>query len=90
MIDQGALTARLREGVLIAGLDVFDPEPLQKDSPLRALPNAFITPHIAWHAPTALHRYFATMALEFERFFRGESLQYALTHRMVDIRQGVI
>jgi len=90
VIDQGALTARLREGVLIAGLDVFDPEPLQKDSPLRALPNAFITPHIAWHAPNALHRYFATMALEFERFFRGESLQYELTHRMVDIRQGVI
>ena len=90
VIDQEALIVRLRAGDLIAGLDVFDPEPLQKDSPLRALPNAFITPHIAWHAPNALHRYFSTMALEFEHFFRGEPLQYELTHRMVDIRQGVL
>ena len=60
---------RLRAGDLIAGRDVVDPEPLQKDSPLRALPNAFITPHIAWHAPNALHRYFSTMALEFDHFF---------------------
>ena len=90
VIDQDALIQRLQAGVLIAGLDVFDPEPMEKDNPLRGLPNAFITPHIAWYAPNALHRYFSTMALEFERFFKGESLSFELTQRMVDIRQGDI
>ncbi|NKB68622.1 MAG: hypothetical protein GKR89_16285 [Candidatus Latescibacteria bacterium] len=88
VVDQGALIEVLQQGKLIAGLDVFDPEPLEKDSPLRQLPNVFISPHIAWHAPNALHRYFATMAEDFMRFFRGEDLHYELTQRMVDIRNG--
>jgi len=90
VVDQQALIGRLQACELIAGLDVFDPEPLEKDSPLRALPNAFITPHIAWYAPNALHRYFSSMAEEFERFFKGEALRYELTRRMVDIRWGRI
>lgn len=90
VIDQDALIRRLQSGELIAGLDVFDPEPMEEDSPLRSLANVFVTPHIAWYAPNALHRYFSTMAAEFERHFTGEPLQYELTRRMVDIRQGEI
>ena len=90
VVEQEALIGKLQAGDLIAGLDVFEPEPMEKDSPLRALPNAFITPHIAWYAPNALSRYFSTMALDFERFFKGEPLQYELTQRMVDIRGGKI
>ena len=88
ILDQQALIARVEAGELIAGLDVFDPEPLPQDSKLRHLPNAFITPHIAWYAPEALTRYYASMVEEFERFFTGQSLHYELTQRMVDIRQG--
>ena len=88
VVDQQALIRKLEEGDLIAGLDVFDPEPLEKNSPLRALPNVFITPHIAWCAPNAYHRYFSCMVLEFERFFTGQPLQHELTRRMVDIRHG--
>ena len=90
VVDQQALIRRLQARELIAGLDVFDPEPLEKNSPLRALPNAFITPHIAWYAPNVLHRYFSSVAEEFGRFFRGETLRYELTLRMVDIRWGRI
>jgi phosphoglycerate dehydrogenase-like enzyme len=90
VIDQEALIRRLEAGDLIAGLDVFDPEPLEKDSPLRALPNVFITPHIAWYAPNVLHRQFAFAAREIERFFQGEPLKYELTPRMTDIRHGRI
>lgn len=88
VVDQQALIRKLRACELIAGLDVFDPEPLEKDSVLRRLPNVFATPHIAWCAPHAFGRYFETMALEFERFFTGQPLQYELTRRMVDIRHG--
>ena len=90
VIDQEALIERLEEGRLIAGLDVFEEEPLEPESRLRSLPNAFITPHLAWYAPDALSRYFTTMAADFERFFRGEALQWELTQRMVDIRNGKI
>ena len=90
VIDQDALIRCLQSGQLIAGLDVFDPEPMEADSPLRSLANVFITPHIAWYAPNVLHRYFSTMASEFERHFTGKPLQYELTRRMVDIRQGEI
>ncbi|MCC7261935.1 MAG: hypothetical protein IT369_05345 [Candidatus Latescibacteria bacterium] len=88
VLDQAALIRRLEAGDLIAGLDVFDPEPLPADSVLRRLPNVFLTPHIAWCAPHAFTRYFGSMAEEFARFFRGEGLRYELTLRMVDIRHG--
>jgi phosphoglycerate dehydrogenase-like enzyme len=88
VLDQAALIRRLEAGELIAGLDVFDPEPLPADNPLRSLPNVFITPHIAWYAPNVFHRYFRNTALDFERFFKGEPLHHELTRRMTDIRHG--
>lgn len=90
VVDQQALIERLEAGKLIAGLDVFDPEPLPPDSPLRDLPNAIITPHIAWYAPNAFHRHFRAMAGEFARYFSGGEIQQELTQRMVDIRRGVL
>jgi len=90
VVDQQALEERLAAGQLVAGLDVFDPEPLPGDSPLRSMPNAIITPHIAWYAPNGFHRYFATMAREFIRYFTGGDLQQELTQRMVDIRHGLV
>lgn len=47
LIDMPALIERLERGDLIAMLDVFDREPLAPDSPLRRLPNAYLTPHRA-------------------------------------------
>jgi phosphoglycerate dehydrogenase-like enzyme len=90
VLDQAALIERLQRGDLIAGLDVFDPEPLPGDSPLRSLPNAILTPHIAWYAPNAFGRYFGSMVDEFVRYFTDQPLQHELTPRLADIRHGRI
>jgi D-3-phosphoglycerate dehydrogenase / 2-oxoglutarate reductase len=47
LIDTDALVDALRSGPLAgAGLDTFAPEPPPKDSPLWALPNVVVSPHV--------------------------------------------
>jgi D-3-phosphoglycerate dehydrogenase len=47
IIEEAALLAALKSGhVAAAGLDVFEDEPLAKDSEFRALPNVVLTPHL--------------------------------------------
>jgi len=47
IIKETALIAALKSGqVAAAGLDVFEDEPLAKDSELRSLPNVSLTPHL--------------------------------------------
>ena len=47
IIKESALIAGLKSGkVAAAGLDVFEDEPLAKDSEFRTLPNVVLTPHL--------------------------------------------
>jgi D-3-phosphoglycerate dehydrogenase len=57
VVDQAALILALQAGWIAgAGLDVYDPEPLPKDSPLLAMDNVVLSPHMAAHTDEALLR----------------------------------
>ncbi len=71
VIDSDALIARLQRGDVIAGLDVFDPEPVPLDSPLRDLENVFLTSHIAGYTEESRRRFFSLMVDECLRHFAG-------------------
>jgi phosphoglycerate dehydrogenase-like enzyme len=73
-IDTAALVAELRTGRLRAALDVTDPEPLPKDHPLWALPNALISPHVAGDSPASTLRSFELAGDQVRRFAAGEPL----------------
>jgi len=63
VVDQKALIKTLKEEKISgAGLDVFETEPLEKDSPLRSLDNVVMTPHIG-STPGAL-RYMLEVAID--------------------------
>jgi phosphoglycerate dehydrogenase-like enzyme len=74
-IDQDALLDEIRSGRIWAVLDVFEPEPLPDDSPLRALPNVFLTPHRAGHTVETLARQGQEAVEEVARFFAGEPVR---------------
>jgi D-3-phosphoglycerate dehydrogenase len=57
VVDQAALIRALQEGWIAgAGLDVYDPEPLPKDSPLLKMDSVVVSPHMAAHTDEALYR----------------------------------
>jgi D-3-phosphoglycerate dehydrogenase len=88
IVDPEALIARLRRGDVVAGLDVFDPEPIPADSPIKDLPNVFLSPHIAGVTAASLQRFFALMVDELERFFEGHETLFDLTPRSLANRRG--
>jgi phosphoglycerate dehydrogenase-like enzyme len=71
IVDQAALTTAVAEGRLRAILDVTDPEPLPLSDPLRSLPDALLTPHIAGALGNELHRLGESALLEAELFAAG-------------------
>ncbi|MGH2928816.1 MAG: NAD(P)-dependent oxidoreductase, partial [Solirubrobacteraceae bacterium] len=88
VVDTEALVDRLRRGDITAGLDVFDPEPIPGDHPIKALPNVFLSPHIASHTEATRKRFFSLMVDELERFFDGDRPLFELTPRALANRRA--
>jgi len=72
LVDYDALLKKLERGELTAILDVFDPEPLPRASPLWKAPNLIITPHCSsddkeQYTPRTLDLVFRNMQRFIER-----------------------
>lgn len=83
LIQTPALIARLRRGDLIALCDVFDPEPLAPDSPLRDLPNFFGTPHRAGGLIETFAQHLNTLMDDLEAELAGRTRQFPITREML-------
>ena len=76
LVDQAALTDALASGRLAgAGLDVFDPEPLDPDDALWDLPNVIISPHSSGSSNGTASRVADIFLDNLGRFVRRESLR---------------
>ena len=89
IFDSAALIERLKRGDIVAGLDVFDPEPIPADSEIIDLPNVFLTPHFSGRtARDEYPSFFSLMVDELERFFSSHETYFDLTPRSQANRQG--
>jgi phosphoglycerate dehydrogenase-like enzyme len=88
IVDPEALVARLQRGDIVGCFDVFDPEPVPADNPIRRLPNVFLTPHIAGVTAASRPRFFHLMVDELARFFAGHETLFDLTPRSLADRRG--
>jgi phosphoglycerate dehydrogenase-like enzyme len=82
IVDPEALIVRLRRGDIVACLDVFDPEPVPADSPVRTMPNVFLTPHIAGVTADCGPRFVDLMVDEMRRFLDGHETRHDLRPRV--------
>jgi phosphoglycerate dehydrogenase-like enzyme len=85
VLDEDALIEELKTGRIRAVLDVFGKEPLPADSPLRDLPNVFLTPHVAGATQESRSRLVEAIARDMARFFAGEQPQMAVTWERLQI-----
>ena len=65
-------------------LDVTEPEPLPTGSPLRAMPNVVLTPHIAGATGTELWRLADLAIEEVERFAAGKPPGHPVVQADID------
>jgi len=75
LVDESAVAEALRSGRLGGyGADVTDTEPPPTDHPLRGIPGAVVTPHVAWASREARGRLMLTLVSNLEAFLGGEAV----------------
>jgi phosphoglycerate dehydrogenase-like enzyme len=85
LIDLKALTREVQRKRLRCALDVTDPlEPLPVSHPLRKLPGAILTPHVAAANRQVRHDIADVVIDDLERFFRGRAVRNRVTTDMLD------
>jgi phosphoglycerate dehydrogenase-like enzyme len=75
LVDGKALLAALATGRLLAGLDVYDQEPLPADHPLRHAPNVILTPHLGYSTAAAFQQFYGESLENVEAFLAGRPIR---------------
>lgn len=76
-VDTDALVRVLNEGLIMAGIDVTDPEPLPKEHPLWHCPGIIITPHISgyYHLRHTQDTIIEIAACNIENYMNGRPIR---------------
>ena len=85
VLDQDALLEECKTGRILVALDVTDPEPLPRDSPLRNLENVLLTPHIAGHSYYGAKKIGEMTLQALEDFFAGREVKNRVDFSRYDI-----
>ncbi|GAF71203.1 unnamed protein product, partial [marine sediment metagenome] len=73
VVDEAALTKALQEKWIAgAGLDVFEKEPIDPDSPLLKMENVIVSPHVAGYSDASSKRQLRTVGQEVVRVLSGQ------------------
>jgi phosphoglycerate dehydrogenase-like enzyme len=84
LVDETALLAELTAGRLLACLDVTDPEPPHKGSPLYTLPNVILCPHVAGgHTANGRRQQGRFIVEQIRSFLTGGKLDFEITKEML-------
>jgi phosphoglycerate dehydrogenase-like enzyme len=76
IIDEGALLEALRDKKIGgAALDVYDTEPLPADHPLRALPNAVLSPHLGYVTREVSEVFYADAVEDISAYRQGNPIR---------------
>jgi phosphoglycerate dehydrogenase-like enzyme len=75
LVDGAALIAALHTGRLLAGLDVYDHEPLPADHALRQAPNVILTPHLGYSTAAAFQQFYGESLENVEAFLSGQPIR---------------
>jgi len=85
LVDLAALTREVQRKRLRCALDVTDPlEPLPIGHPLRTLPGAIVTPHMAASNRRVRHEMAQVVLDDLENFFSGHKVKNRVTTAMLD------
>ncbi len=76
VVESAALEAELVSGRLRAALDVTEPEPLPRESPLWHLPNVLVTPHVAGDSDLFPRLASQMVAAQMTRYIEGLQLAH--------------
>jgi len=85
IIDLDALTKEVKKKRLRCAIDVTDPlEPLPIDHPIRTLPGAIVTPHIAASNLRVREQIADVVMEDLESFFTGGRVNNRVTTAMLE------
>jgi phosphoglycerate dehydrogenase-like enzyme len=75
LIDEAALINALEAGKIVAGLDVYDHEPLPADHPFRKLSNVVLSPHLGYVVRDGITTFYTQLVENAIAFLDGSPIR---------------